>query len=69
MKCLKEASKSKYTTIAFPALGTGKLKYPAGDVACIIRDAIKQFEENEPFTSLVKVIFAIYENEPTFEVS
>ncbi|XP_076085830.1 uncharacterized protein LOC143056603 isoform X2 [Mytilus galloprovincialis] len=41
--CLIQAEKDKCKSIAFPVLGTGKLKYPWGDVARTMRNAFGKF--------------------------
>lgn len=41
--CLIQAEKDKCKSIAFPVFGTGKLKYPWGDVARTMRNAFGKF--------------------------
>jgi len=59
-KCLAEASKKHYTSIAFPVLGTGNLGYPPATVAETMLGAIDQFQQNTPSTSLRNASIVIY---------
>lgn len=58
--CLSHASSLKYSSIAFPALGTGALGFPADVVAQMMFDIVDYFEKNNPSTSLKKVRFVIW---------
>ena len=46
--CLETAEKKAFTSIAFPAVGTGTHGYPAESAARAMVDAIKKFTENKP---------------------
>ncbi|XP_076464939.1 protein mono-ADP-ribosyltransferase PARP14-like [Babylonia areolata] len=58
--CLSEASKQRYTSLAFPVLGTGNLGFPADVVATIMLETIHQFEQEVPSTSLQDVRIVVY---------
>lgn len=59
-KCLSEASRQGYTSLAFPVLGTGNLGFPAPVVAQTMLGAISQFEQTMPSTSLRDVRIVVY---------
>ncbi|XP_053399094.1 protein mono-ADP-ribosyltransferase PARP14-like isoform X2 [Mercenaria mercenaria] len=59
-ECLKSASDEKCESIAFPALGTGLLKYPADRVAHCTLQCIQDFSNNRPNTSLKYVNIIIF---------
>ena len=42
--CLAAAEETKYTRIAFPAIGTGGMKYPAIILARGIKQAVENFK-------------------------
>ncbi|XP_033744166.1 uncharacterized protein LOC117330056 [Pecten maximus] len=55
--CLSQANNNGYTSIAFPALGTGFLKYPKDTVASAIVGSIREYVQNhQTCLSDVKVI-------------
>ncbi|XP_060082622.1 protein mono-ADP-ribosyltransferase PARP15-like [Ylistrum balloti] len=57
--CLTEASKKGFTSIAFPALGTGFLKYPKDTVASVIVGGIRDYVNNHQ-TSLLEVKVVVF---------
>lgn len=59
-KCLIEASKRHYDTIAFPVLGTGNLGYPRDVVANTMLGAIDKFQQDTPSTSLREARIVVY---------
>lgn len=59
-KCLQAASKACYKSIAFPALGTGALGFPADVVARTMFSVVKNFEVSHPDTSLEEVHFVVW---------
>ncbi|KAK3095211.1 hypothetical protein FSP39_011607 [Pinctada imbricata] len=59
-KCLETADTNQLKSIAFPALGTGQLGYPADLVAGTMYRCISQFEKDNPSTSLVEVQLVVY---------
>lgn len=65
--CLVQASEDKMETIAFPAIGTGKLNYPSEDVAATMINTVREFSEKYPGTTLLSVYFVIYD-EKTLKV-
>lgn len=58
--CLKRASDSRHTSIAFPAIGTGKLRYPPTIVSSEMYGGVERFIEDCPETSLRNIIFVIF---------
>ncbi|KAL3865236.1 hypothetical protein ACJMK2_006851 [Sinanodonta woodiana] len=60
--CLEDANK-KYRSIAFPPIGTGKLRYPKDFVASAMFQSVAKFEEAHPTSKLEEVIFVIYEKD------
>ncbi|KAK3606051.1 hypothetical protein CHS0354_006396 [Potamilus streckersoni] len=61
--CLSEADRLKMTSIAFPALGTGTLKYPKDVVAREMFNSVSDFLAKNTDTSLVDVFFVVYEKD------
>ncbi|KAL3880945.1 hypothetical protein ACJMK2_033147 [Sinanodonta woodiana] len=60
-KCLSLANNYKVKSIAFPALGTGALKYPAKHSASVLHRCIKMFVNNNPTSSIKTVYIVIYD--------
>ena len=67
-KCLTEASNTGYTSLVFPALGTGKLVYPRDVSARIMLEAIDEFQRANLWTSVRDVRIVIYQDRQTFQV-
>ena len=67
-KCLTKASKAGYTSLVFPALGTGKLVYPRDVSARIMLKAIDEFQRANLWTSVRDVRIVIYQDRQTFQV-
>ncbi|KAL3863199.1 hypothetical protein ACJMK2_004965 [Sinanodonta woodiana] len=61
--CLSEADQRKLTSIAFPALGTGTLKYPKDVVAREMFNCVSDFLTKNASTSLVAVYFVVYQED------
>ena len=59
-KCLKECTKLRMTSIAFPAIGTGNLCYPNDVVARIMVDAISSFLSSHKSSTLNAVYLVIF---------
>ncbi|XP_045190048.2 uncharacterized protein LOC123547196 [Mercenaria mercenaria] len=59
-KCLESANDTGFHSIAFPALGTGLLKYPADKVAYTTLQCIEDFSNGNSSTSLQYVNIIIY---------
>ncbi|XP_070571231.1 protein mono-ADP-ribosyltransferase PARP14-like [Ptychodera flava] len=55
--CLQKASKSKMTSIAIPAIGTGNLNYPGDVVSQIIYEAVLEFSQNSSLNEIRIVVF------------
>lgn len=57
--CLKKASKSNFKTVAFPALGTGKLGYDNSIVAEAMLGSVERFSRQYPSSSVAVVNIVI----------
>ena len=62
-KCLRKASNTGYTSLVFPALGTGKLAYSRDETAHIMLEAIDEFEQFNPSTSLRDIRIVVYQKD------
>lgn len=58
--CLDKAESSDFKSIAFPALGTGYLKYPVDIVVTKMIKGIKDFEKERKSTCIKEVRIVIY---------
>lgn len=47
-------------TLAFPTLGTGSLNYPPNQVAQVMAECIKDFDQNYPQTELARITIVVY---------
>ncbi|XP_041369508.1 protein mono-ADP-ribosyltransferase PARP14-like [Gigantopelta aegis] len=61
--CMKEASKTKCRSIAFPAMGTGNLGYPRDIVAKCMHDSINEFGNQNRNSSLRDVKIVVYDKD------
>ncbi|XP_061194345.1 protein mono-ADP-ribosyltransferase PARP14-like [Saccostrea echinata] len=61
--CLTEVQNMKFSSIAFPAFGTGNLGYPKDIVADEMCNAVVNFSKDNPDTCLKNVEFVIYEKD------
>jgi poly [ADP-ribose] polymerase 10/14/15 len=61
--CLSEASQRQAPCIAFPAMGTGQLGYPAREVAHAMFSAVETFASRNPSHCLKEVKIVIYERD------
>ncbi|XP_067933230.1 protein mono-ADP-ribosyltransferase PARP14-like [Watersipora subatra] len=59
-KCLTMASSHNHQSIAFPALGTGNLRYPEAEVAKTMIEAVLEYADGNPNSSLKDVKIVIY---------
>lgn len=60
-KCLEEANMHKMTkTLAFPTLGTGSLNFPPDQVAQVMAECIKDFDQKYPKTELTCITIVVY---------
>lgn len=51
----------KFKTLAFPAIGTGRLQIPPDVVATCVREVVEEYSLSHPQTSVEKLIFVIHE--------
>lgn len=65
MQCLEMAHEDNYTSIALPALGTGKLSYPPEDVVAAIVTTVGCFLSTDEFkrSKLQTVILVVHEKD------
>ena len=70
-RCLNEADSRKLSSIAFPALGTGNLRFPKPKVAESMYRVVKGYGlKINPETSIRQVLFVIYQSDyDTIKVS
>ncbi|KAL3864673.1 hypothetical protein ACJMK2_006335 [Sinanodonta woodiana] len=67
-KCLDQCEKDGYTSIAFPALGTGNLNYPKDVVAKEMFQHISTYSKDNPSSSVTDVRFVVYQRDlPTVQ--
>ena len=67
---MKSAHDLRLKSIAFPAMGTGILKYPRDIVSTTMYEMVAEFEKQTPNTMVTTVTFVIYEKDlETFKVS
>ncbi|KAK3105447.1 hypothetical protein FSP39_025427 [Pinctada imbricata] len=62
LKCLLKAENSGYTSIAFPALGTGKLGYPWHNVAETMFDVVDEYFNVVP-SSCIKMVYFVLQSQ------
>ncbi|XP_077985097.1 protein mono-ADP-ribosyltransferase PARP14-like [Glandiceps talaboti] len=60
-KCLDAADKAKMTSISFPAMGTGGLKYPTNITAQIMYDEIEKFSYRKPNSTVSEIHIVVYD--------
>ncbi|XP_061170936.1 uncharacterized protein LOC133180422 [Saccostrea echinata] len=66
--CLGKASELGYSSIAFPAIGTGRIGIPSEEVVKHVSDAIHTFMDENSHSSLKKITFIIYyKDQETFK--
>ena len=64
IKCLKVCESKKASTIAFPALGAGALKYPPQVVAEVMITTVQNYYQTNSRTTCIKEVkFLIYLND------
>ena len=59
-KCLETANGSSYSSIVFPAMGTGQLGYPRDQVASMMYQTVFDYERKSPGTQITEVKFVCY---------
>ena len=68
-RCLKLADERGMNSIAFPAIGTGVLGFPADRVARLLYETIHEYDTNHPVTGISSVLLVVYqEDDPTLQV-
>jgi poly [ADP-ribose] polymerase 10/14/15 len=65
--CLIEADEQDCKSIAFPALGTGNLKYPPRDVASAMMDGIESYIE-ESMSGKLKNVYISATDDAMYQV-
>ncbi|KAK3589891.1 hypothetical protein CHS0354_015917 [Potamilus streckersoni] len=60
LNCLKQADQSGLKSMAFPALGTGNLQFPADEVGKLMVRCIESFGKKTPNTSLKDISLVVY---------
>ncbi len=59
-KCLDQAEKDKFASIAIPAIGTGNLQYPRSEVTKIIFEEVTSYLTAHPRSAIIDVRFVAY---------
>lgn len=59
-ECLDLASGQNHSSIAFPALGTGNLSYPEQNVAKCMIEAVIEYIEKNPQSSVTDVKIVVF---------
>ncbi|XP_052704649.1 uncharacterized protein LOC128180570 [Crassostrea angulata] len=59
--CLSLADDRKFKTLAFPAIGTGRLQIPPDVVATCVQEVVEEYSLSHPQTSVEQLIFVIHE--------
>ena len=62
-ECLNIASKDGHASIAFPSLGTGKLRYPVDKVAQQMFSCVEAFSSSTTKSPVKQVLFVIYDRD------
>ncbi|OPL33135.1 poly, partial [Mytilus galloprovincialis] len=60
MNCLHTADMKSFRSIAFPAMGTGKLNYPRDLVAKHMYKCVEDFSSKNPKSTITEVFFVLY---------
>lgn len=63
MSCLSTSAKRECSSIAFPALGTGTLKYPVDLVAKSMYKCVEDFTLQNPNSRITEVLFVLYDKD------
>ena len=70
LRCLKLADERGMASIAFPALGTGVLGFPADVVARLLFETIEEYDLSNPETGISSVSLVVYqEDKPAVQVN
>ena len=62
-KVMAECDRLKTSSVAFPAIGTGALKFPPNVTAQILVQTVHQYLQGNSSTLVKKVLFVIYQDE------
>uniref|UniRef100_A0ABM0GYA3 Poly [ADP-ribose] polymerase n=1 Tax=Saccoglossus kowalevskii TaxID=10224 RepID=A0ABM0GYA3_SACKO len=66
--CLNTASQNGYSSIAFPAIGTGGLQFPRDATARIMYEEVTSYSSNNPASSISNILFVVYDQDfPTIQ--
>lgn len=68
-KCLQEASRRQFSSMAIPALGTGVLGFPRDVAANTIISTVNRFQQTSPKTSLKEVKVVVFNDPATILVN
>jgi len=60
MNCLNKAASNGHVSIAFPALGTGNLNYPPALSAQYMIEAVMEYAQENPKSSITQVKVIVY---------
>jgi len=60
---LTMAATDSLTSVAFPALGTGYLQFPAGLVALALFEEVKSFSGSSPQTSVTSILLVVHDSD------
>ena len=59
-QCMQVADKENCSSIAFPAFGTGQLKYPLYEVAKVMFETVDMYGKQTPSTQIKEVKILVY---------
>jgi len=63
------ADRSRFKSIAIPAIGTGNLGVPHAVVTAVMYDEVQKFSQAKPATTLKDIRFVVYDKDlPTLKV-
>ncbi|XP_006822617.2 protein mono-ADP-ribosyltransferase PARP14-like [Saccoglossus kowalevskii] len=61
--CLNTASQNGYSSIAFPAIGTGGLQFPRDATARIMYEEVTSHSSDNPASSISNILFVVYDQD------
>lgn len=62
-KCLQKVNEMGHSSIGFPAIGTGTLKFPPKIVAKAMFEAAVEFGHKNPYCHVKDVVFILHEKD------
>ena len=69
MNIFTRADRSRFKSIAIPAIGTGNLRIPHSIVTAVMFDEVQKFSLAKPTTTLKDIRFVVYDKDlPTVKV-